>query len=48
LREPQLRGKLAIASQERSLQFDQELMAQESLRIYEQAIVRQSAQPVLV
>jgi glycosyltransferase involved in cell wall biosynthesis len=48
LREPQLRGKLAIASQERSLQFDQALMAQESLRIYEQAIARQSVQPVLV
>lgn len=48
LREPQLRGKLAIASQERSLQFDQELMAQESLRIYEQAISRTNVEPVLV
>ncbi|MBD1858306.1 MULTISPECIES: glycosyltransferase [Leptolyngbya] len=40
LREPQLRGKLSIASRTRSLQFDQDLMAQESLRIYERAINR--------
>jgi glycosyltransferase involved in cell wall biosynthesis len=48
LREPKLRGKLSIASQARSLQFDQELMAQESLRIYEQAIAQKSVQPVFV
>ncbi|WP_058997190.1 glycosyltransferase [Leptolyngbya sp. NIES-2104] len=48
LREPHLRGKFAIASQARALQFDQMLMAQESLRIYERVIYQKDVQPVLV
>lgn len=48
LREPHLRGKFAIASQARATQFDQMLMAQESLRIYERVIAQKDVQPVLV
>ncbi|MCU0548781.1 MAG: glycosyltransferase [Leptolyngbya sp. Prado105] len=46
LREPQLRGKLSIASRARSLQFDQEVMARESLHIYEQAIDNAKCYPL--
>lgn len=48
LREPHLRGKFAIASQARALQFDQRLMAQKSLHIYEQVIYQKEVQPVFV
>lgn len=48
LREPHLRGKLAIASQARSQQFDQMVMAQASLQIYQQVIHQEAMQPVLV
>ncbi|MBD1847314.1 glycosyltransferase [Cyanobacteria bacterium FACHB-63] len=48
LREPHLRGKFAIASQARSQQFDQVLMAQKSLRIYQRVIRQEAVQPILV
>ncbi|HTL88127.1 MAG TPA: glycosyltransferase [Leptolyngbya sp.] len=48
LQDPLLRERLAIASQARSQQFDQVVMAQESLRLYQQVIQQQVLQPVLV
>ncbi|NDJ16210.1 glycosyltransferase [Myxacorys almedinensis] len=48
LTDPDLRERLSAASRVRAGRFDQDLMAQESLRIYQQVMRATAAEPVLV